>query len=113
MRLFIVLSLLGMLGCATPGGQAELSCQLGKLPQTLQALAAAIEATALNPSSVVSDIAALGEGVAPDQFSCAVQAIAAALAAKPVGARQLTAIQQTQSQHAVAVLQGWLASHGK
>ncbi len=74
-----------MSGCA--GGAAFGKCELGKLPQTLQSIIAAVAAIAAEPGGYVQDLERLGTQIGPAQLDCIVSALIADTSA-PKGYRR-------------------------
>jgi hypothetical protein len=68
--LFFVALSLGATGC--PWG----TCELGKLPQTLQSVVASVVAIVSNSSTYVDDLITLGKEIGPGQVDCVAQALA-------------------------------------
>jgi hypothetical protein len=93
---FILIPLL-FVSTACAGWNAWTNCELGKLPQTVQALVANVSAIAAQPSGYVEDLANLSNAVGADQVNCVVQAIQADLA-KPRGTA-IGSYRSAQSQH--------------
>lgn len=69
--------LLGLSLASGAGGCAWAKCELGKLPQTAEAIIASVVAIASNSSNAVNDLIDLGKQIGPGQVDCVVEALAA------------------------------------
>lgn len=69
--------LLGMVsGCGTPGAQALKTCEMGKLPQTIQAIVAEVSTIlASGGATWQHDLEELGKQLGPGQLQCIIAAI--------------------------------------
>lgn len=106
---FFALALASMVACATPGGKALDVCELGLLPQSLEAVAVEVAAIASNSAQWEQDLAALSTKVGPDQFGCVVQAVEIALAGGAKAAPGTTL--PPERALAVGRLRTWLSKH--
>lgn len=113
--MLILLALFAFWPGCTPGALALGKCELNALPQTLESVLVGIASIAAQPTGALGDLEQLGQGLAPGQFSCAVQAVQAALAkqvpkgeASPLLQLQLKNLGEYLTKHKpVACRSGW------